>query len=332
MKIAYLGTGTWAYCLAALIAQNDGKIVMWARNEAFVKSLQETRQHPKLPNYPAHKNISFTSDLQVAIKDCDLIVESVTSSGIRPVFQALKELAHPTCPIILTSKGIEQKTGLLPTQIVIDVLGESVRSQVGCLSGPSLADEVMQGLPASVVCSAYEAEVMDVIQKTFSTPKFRIYPNSDIDGVEFGGAMKNIIAIACGIADGLGYGANTKAALMTRGLHEMRKLAVDNGCQAVTLNGLAGMGDLCTTCLSPLSRNYRFGSLLAEGHAPEDAKQMIGSVIEGAYTCVSALELGEKGQTSLPITEVIYQIIYEGMTPNEAVMSLLNRVIKEEHL
>lgn len=173
---------------------------------------------------------------------------------------------------------------------------------------------------------------MKMIQELFSTPTFRIYPNSDLLGVCFGGAMKNIIAIACGISDGLGCGDNTKAALMTRGLHEIRKLGVVKKCKPETLNGLSGMGDLCVTCMSILSRNYRFGKLVAEGFSPEGARQKIGMAVEGIYTCVSARELGEKHKIPVPITEATYQIIYGGLDPREAVKVLLQRAIKEEHL
>ena len=171
-----------------------------------------------------------------------------------------------------------------------------------------------------------------MIHDLFTTPTFRIYPNSDIRGVCFGGAMKNIIAIACGIADGLGYGDNTKAALMTRGLHEIRKLCVVKNCKPETLNGLSGMGDLCVTCMSRHSRNYRFGRLIAEGLSPEGARQKIGMAVEGIYTCVSARELGHKYQIPVPITDATYEIIYEELNPREAVKALLTRTIKEEHL
>jgi glycerol-3-phosphate dehydrogenase (NAD(P)+) len=173
---------------------------------------------------------------------------------------------------------------------------------------------------------------MRKVVDAFTTPFFRVYPNADINGVAFGGAMKNIIAIACGISDGLGFGDNTKAALMTRGLHEIRKLASTKGCKAETLNGLSGMGDLCVTCLSKLSRNYMFGRLIAEGLKSKQAQEQIGMVVEGAYTCVSALQLAQKHHIEVPITQAIYAILYEGMDPRDAVKRLLQRAIKEEHL
>jgi glycerol-3-phosphate dehydrogenase (NAD(P)+) len=173
---------------------------------------------------------------------------------------------------------------------------------------------------------------MKMIHELFSTPTFRIYPNSDLQGVCFGGAMKNIIAIACGIADGLSCGDNAKAALMTRGLHEMRKLCLVKHCKPETLNGLSGMGDLCVTCLSTHSRNYRYGRLIAEGFSPEGARQKIGMAVEGIYSCVSARELGRKFNVPVPITEATFSIIYERLHPKEAVQALLQRMIKEEHL
>lgn len=329
MKIGYLGAGTWGFALASVLGQNGHRVVVWTRDAAFADQLEKTRAHPKLPGIEAPSSIHFTSDLKKALHSVDAVVESVTSSGIRPVFQHAGRI---DVPIILTSKGIEQGTGLLLPEVVSSVLGVEESPLVGCLSGPSHAEDIIMNLPTSVVCSAYAPHVMKMIQELFTTPTFRIYPNSDILGVCFGGAMKNIIAIACGIADGLGCGDNTKAALMTRGLHEIRKLCVVKNCKQETLNGLSGMGDLCVTCMSRHSRNYRFGRLVAEGLSPEGARQKIGMAVEGIYTCVSARELGHKHNIPVPITEATYQIIYGGLDPREAVKVLLQRAIKEEHL
>lgn len=332
MKIAYLGAGTWGFCLASLLASKGHDVILWTANPEFAKTLEKKREHPKLPRFKADERVAFTSDLQKAIADAEFLVESVTSKGIRPVFEQILALGGIVCPIAITSKGIEQNSGLLLPEVVLQVLGEESRQYVGCISGPSHAEEVIQKLPTSIVGSAYNNETMLKICDTFTTLYFRIYPNSDLNGVAFGGAMKNIIAIACGISDGLGFGDNTKAALMTRGLHEIRKLSVTKGCKPETLNGLSGMGDLCVTCLSKLSRNYMFGRLIAEGLDPQAAKEKIGMVVEGAYTCVSALQLGQKAHIPVPITEAIYAILYEGLNPRDAVKALLQRAIKEEHL
>ncbi|HEY5235554.1 MAG TPA: NAD(P)H-dependent glycerol-3-phosphate dehydrogenase [Rhabdochlamydiaceae bacterium] len=331
-KICYLGAGTWGFCLASLLASKGYEVALWTKRDDFAKLLAKTRQHPKLPNFEAHPSVIPTSELADAVKDADFIVESVTSVGIRPVFEQIRKLGGGNCPIIITSKGIEQDSCLLLPEVVVDVMGPSHKKFVGCLSGPSHAEEVIEKLPTSVVCSAYEPDIMQQIHDLFSTPYFRVYPNSDINGVAFGGAMKNIIAIACGISDGLGFGDNTKAALMTRGLHEIRKLSVTKDAKSETLNGLSGLGDLCVTCLSKHSRNYKFGHFIAEGLSPEEAKKTVGMVVEGAYTCVAALQLAKKAHIAVPITEAIYSIIYENMNPRDAVKSLLQRAIKEEHL
>ena len=332
MKICYLGAGTWGIALAAILVENGHEVTLWSRNRDAARKLELTRQHPKLPNYTLPEALRISSDLQSALVGAEAIVESVTSSGIRSTFQSILELGPIYCPIILTSKGIEQGTGYLLPEVVSDLLGVKESPLVGCLSGPSHAEEVIQNLPTSVVCSAYESSVTQLIHKLFSSPSFRIYPNSDIRGVSFGGAMKNIIAIACGIADGLGCGDNTKAALMTRGLHEIKKLSLVKQCRPETLSGLSGMGDLCVTCLSRHSRNYRFGHLIADGNSPEGARQKIGMAVEGIYSCVSAKQLGAKYNVPVPITEAVYAIIYENLDPNEAVKALLTRAIKEEHL
>ncbi len=332
MRIGYLGAGTWGFALAAVLAENGNHVDLWTRSPEFAKILVEKREHPKLTGFQAPQNVFFTSDLQEAVQNADVIIESVTSSGIRSVFGEVFKISQKKFPIIITSKGIEKDTGLLLPEVVSEMLGEKKSSRIGCLSGPSHAEEVVKNLPTSVVCASFEPELSNLIQDLFSAPNFRIYPNSDLFGVSFGGAMKNIIAIACGISDGLGFGDNTKAALMTRGLHEIRKLCVTKGCKTETLNGLSGLGDLCVTCLSKLSRNYRFGRLLAEGYSPTDAKKTIGMAVEGAYTCVSALQLAQKHAIAVPITEATHAIIYKGMNPMDAVKSLLQRAIKEEHL
>lgn len=331
-KIGYLGAGTWGFALASVLANNGHKVTVWTRDPAFAKLLQKTRVHPKLPGITAPENIHFTSHLKETVQDADVLVESVTSAGIRTVFEQVAALGPIEVPVILTSKGIEQGTGLLLPEVVSSIMGVADSPLIGALSGPSHAEDVVQSMPTSVVCSSYDPSVMKMIHELFTTPTFRIYPNSDILGVCFGGAMKNIIAIACGISDGLGCGDNTKAALMTRGLHEIRKLCVVKNCRPETLNGLSGMGDLCVTCMSVHSRNYRFGRLVAEGFSPEGARQKIGMAIEGIYTCVSARQLGHKHNIPVPITEVTHAIIYEGLDPREAVKALLTRAIKEEHL
>jgi glycerol-3-phosphate dehydrogenase (NAD(P)+) len=329
MKIGYLGAGTWGIALATILANNGHLVTAWTRKEDFAKLLHERRKHPKLGNFTVPKSLRFTSNLGEALDGAEVIVESVTSAAIRPVFSQIPSIK---CPVILTSKGIEQKTFQLLPEVISELIGTVESPLVGCLSGPSHAEEVIHDQPTSVVCSAYDPGLMKLIRELFTTPNFRIYPNTDIHGVSFGGAMKNVIAIACGIADGLGCGDNTKAALMTRGLHEMRKLCVAKGCNPETLNGLSGMGDLIVTCFSKHSRNSRFGRLIAEGLSTQDALKTIGMAVEGIYSCVSAYELASRNKIPVPITDATHAILYRGMNPKEAVKALLTRDVKEEHL
>lgn len=332
MKIAYLGSGTWGFCLATLLSINGHKVTSWTLDATLAKKLNAGEDHPFLPGHRKHENMHFTTNLEKTLDAADLIVESVTSAGLRTVLEQIKKLTTPSCPFVITSKGIEQNTGEILPEVAVEVFGESLRPLVGILSGPSFAQEVIAGLPTSVVGSAYNYDDMLLICETFTNNFFRVYPNADVNGVAYGGALKNIIAIACGISDGLKLGVSSKAALMTRGLHEIRKLAVARNCKPETLNGLSGLGDLCLTCSSPMSRNYRYGMLLAEGISPEESKGQIKMVVEGAYTCVSALQLSKKLEIPMPITEMVYKIIYEKMNPAHAANALMQRAIKEEHL
>ncbi|MGM0439779.1 MAG: NAD(P)H-dependent glycerol-3-phosphate dehydrogenase [Chlamydiota bacterium] len=330
MKIGYLGAGVWGYCLAYALATKGYEVVVWDISSAKVKELNHNREHPRLPGYHAPLNMWFTDDMSDALNGVDLLVEGVTSGGIRPVFEKVKSLGVPDCPIVLTSKGIEQDSCLLMPEVVTNVLGQAYHDQVCCLSGPSIAQEVIRKDPTSLVCAAYNHNIREKVLQAFSTDWIRIYLNRDIRGVAFGGAMKNITALASGISDGLGFGDNTKSLLITRGLHEIRKLSVYIGCNPQTLNGLAGLGDLCVTCLSTHSRNYRFGRLIAEGMKADEAKDAIGMAVEGAYTCLSACQLSQRSQVEMPIAQAIYEIIYNGLEPQRAVKALLSRSHKEE--
>lgn len=331
MKIAFLGAGTWGYALATLLAENGHQITAWTREKKMAEELEKTRLHPKLDCKKMSENVRFTDDLDQTLKGAEMIVESVTSSGIRPVFEEVFQRIGKGLPIVLTSKGIEPETSFLLPEVLCDLLAEAKSPLVGCISGPSHAEEVVKQLPTSIVASSYNPELTKAIISLFTTENFRIYPSEDLHGICFGGAMKNVIAIACGISDGLGFGDNTKAALMTRGLHEIRKLSQVKGCKSETLNGLSGLGDLCVSCL-PLSRNYKFGHLLAKGYGFQEAKDQVGMVVEGAYAVKSTLELAMKFDVPVPITEATYKVVYEGFDPKKAVKDLLKRQIKMESL
>lgn len=332
MKIGYLGAGAWGFALARLLASKGYEVVSWTLFKDLVDTIIDTRSHPKLPESKTLPNQHFTTDLNEAVNGADMIVESVTSAGIRPVFEQLRKLNFPKCPIVITSKGIEQNTGLILSDVVREILGEEYRPLIGAISGPSYATEVVFGQPTSVTGTAYDPKTLEIICQTFNTDSFRVYPNEDVRGASLGGALKNIIAIACGVAEGLNLGYSARAALMTRGLHEIRKLAVAMGAKSETLTGLSGMGDLCVTCSAMNSRNFRFGYLLSQGKSVEDAKNEIGMVVEGAYTCVSALQLSQKLHVEMPITECVHRILFENLSPQEAVRLLMQRKIKPEHI
>lgn len=332
-KVAYLGAGAWGFCLARLLAENGHRVTSWSIEKPLVEILNSTRVHPHLKDRPIKENVRFTLDLEQALDGADMVVESVTSAGIRPVFEQLKALGiSKNIPLCLTSKGIEQNSGLILPDVVAQVLGEEYRPFICALSGPSFAEEVSRNLPTSVVLGAYEATLAQEVAKAFTSTFFRVYPNSDVSGVAFGGALKNIIAIACGISDGLNLGNGARAALMTRGLHEMVKLARHFGCRQETLYGLSGMGDLFLTCSSSTSRNYSFGKLLSQGRSTQDAKKQIEMVVEGAYTCVSAVQLSKRVNSPMPISETVLQILEGKIEPHQAVGLLMQRMIKEETL
>lgn len=332
MKIGVLGAGSWGFCLANLLVNNGHDVICWTTKQTLVDQVNDTGEHPRFPGYRVPASLKMTTSLHEAISDKDLIIESVTASGLRPVLEKVNELNVLNCPIVITSKGIELISGLIMPEVIESVLGEHFKKNIGFLSGPSYADEVIKGMPTSVVASGYSQETIALITEAFTSPVFRVYPNSDMRGVAYGGALKNVIAIACGITAGLNFGHSAMASVITRGLHEIRKFGLANGCKAETMYGLAGMGDLFLTCSSRLSRNFRFGELLAQGYKTEDALKAIGTVVEGAYTCEAALKLSEEQKIPMPITEMVYLIVYEKLSPQEAVNLLMQRAIKEEHL
>lgn len=332
MKIAYLGAGAWGFSLANHLANKGHAVHLWTTNKELCDSLNARESHPRFQGVPVSDHLTVSTDLRTVLEGAEFLVESVTSAGIRPVFSQVQALGGVSCPIVLTSKGIEQNSGWLLSEVLIDLFGESIKNQISYLSGPSFASDVARGCPTSVVASAYDADLTNHVCELFNTNTFRVYPNKDIRGVAFGGALKNIIAIACGACIGLGLGESSKAALLTRGLHEMCKLAVAVGCDRETLYGLSGLGDLCLTCSGTTSRNFLFGKLVAEGLSVEEAKKKIGMVVEGAYSCLSALQLSRKLGVPMPITEGVCGVIYKNIDPKLVMALFMSRAIKEEHL
>jgi len=333
MKVTVLGLGMWGFCLARHLALNGHKVTGWTKEDQLRDALIRGEDHPHLMRSCRGIPLHLVPTIEEAIQGADLLVESVTTGGLREVLQKLRLLnVQLPAPLVLTSKGIEQKTHLIPPDVVIDVFGPSCATTVAMLSGPSFAAEVARHLPTAVVCGAIDSGVADKVINVFSSKVFRVYPNIDVRGVAYGGALKNVIAISCGVAEGLGLGTGAMAALVTRGLHEMVKLAVAESCQAQTLYGLSGLGDLYLTCSSPMSRNFKFGQLMSSGLSRKEAENKIGMVVEGAYTCEAAKELAMLHGIQMPITEAVFDILTGNISANEAVTRLMQRHVKEEHL
>ncbi|MCX7017305.1 MAG: NAD(P)-dependent glycerol-3-phosphate dehydrogenase [Candidatus Sumerlaeota bacterium] len=287
--------------------------------------------HPKLPDLDVPDGLPMLDDLARASR-ADALVIVVASHAARIVFRQLKELGADLSrkTFIICAKGIEPDTLKTMTEVAEEVLGESIRPRLGVLSGPSHAEEVSVGMPTTVVAASANAETAQRIQSIFFTPRFRVYTHDDVLGVELGGSLKNIIAIAAGICDGLGFGDNSRAALITRGLAEMTRLGVAMGAHAATFSGLAGMGDLIVTAGSRHSRNHNFGAMIAHGLTAEQAQREIGMVVEGINTCASAVRLAMKHKVEMPITRQVYAVLYERKPPRQAAQDLMLRDPKAE--
>ncbi len=333
-RVGILGLGAWGFCLARHLALNGHDVIGWSRDEAVLTTLKSGGDHPHLERSLRGLSICLTSNISEVFQGVDCLVESVTTSGLREVMGLLQSSGYSItqAPLVITSKGVERTTHHMPPEIIQAIFGKEALLQVAMLSGPSFAQEVAQGLPTAVVCGSVNLEVAQLVSTLFSNTTFRVYPNEDIIGVSIGGALKNVIAIACGIADGLNLGTGARASLVTRGLHEMVKLAHHMKATTQTLYGLSGLGDLYLTCSSPLSRNFRFGRLLSEGVSKNDAEKLIGMVIEGASTAIAAFELSQQYDISMPITTAVYNVIHGTVTAKDAVNMLMQRLVKEEKL
>jgi glycerol-3-phosphate dehydrogenase (NAD(P)+) len=333
MKITVLGLGMWGFCLARHLACNGHEVIGWTIEKDLLESLGRGEDHPHLLRSCRGLPIRLVASLEEACSGVDMIVESVTTKGLRQVLTSMRAFSTDlSVPFVLTSKGIELKTYLTTPDVFVDVFGEEKKDLVAMVSGPSFAAEVAKHLPTAVVAGAWDQNTGDLVAKAFSSATFRVYPNLDIRGVAFGGALKNVVSIACGISDGLGLGIGARAALVTRGLHEMVKLAVADGCLAQTLYGLSGLGDLYLTCSSPMSRNFRFGQLLSTGLSRAEAEKQVGMVVEGAYTCRAAHELSLKYTIPMPITDAVIDILDGNIPAPEAVSQLMQRHVKDERL
>ncbi len=327
-KIAVLGGGSWGTALAILLSNKGFSVDMWLRDEKQVEDIVETRVNKKyLPNIEIPENLQVMCDIEKAIYGKDIVLLSVPTHGVRKTLLDSKRFLNTDQIIVNVAKGIENDTLMRISEIVEEILPQN---KYVVLSGPSHAEEVAVNIPTTVVSASTDKEAAKYIQDIFMTPKFRVYTNPDIIGVELGGSLKNIIALGAGISDGLDYGDNTKAALMTRGIFEMARLGEKMGANPTTFSGLSGIGDLIVTCTSMHSRNRRAGILIGKGLGLEEAIKEIGMVVEGVRTTNSAYKLAEIHDVDMPITREIYNVLYKGGSVKDSVPNLMERDKKHE--
>ena len=331
-SFAVLGAGTWGITLADILARNGHRVRCWDIDSKLIEQLGRDRRHPKLEGLKIDPGVELIADLATALGEARVCVMVVPSKAMRSACETIRAggLDRGIESWVICTKGIEQDTLMLMNEVLADVLGAEAGGRTGILSGPSHAEEVSKGLPTTVVGCAKDPDLARRIQQWFFRPYFRVYTHDDMAGVELGASIKNVIAIAAGISDGLGYGDNTRAALMTRGLAEIVRLGLAAGARLETFMGLSGIGDLIVTAGSRYSRNHNFGQLLAQGLSCQEALERVGMVVEGYTTATSAWQLAHKYRVEMPITEVIYQVLYHEMSPRKAVEELLARDPKPE--
>ncbi len=329
MKIAVLGSGTWGSAISNLLASHGYDVCCYSHREESAKELNETHIHKNLPGAILSEKINFSSNVELCIKDSEVIVFATPSSYVRKTAELIKPMFRNQLIVDLT-KGIEEYSLLTTSEIIESVLGN--KDEVVALTGPTHAEEVSLNLPTCIVAAAKKKENAKRVQEIFHSETFRVYTNDDRKGCELCGAFKNIIAIACGISDGLGYGDNAKAALITRGVHELGNLGIKMGCNPTTFSGLAGMGDLIVTCTSKHSRNNQAGHYIGEGCSIDEAVKKVGMVVEGILSLKAAKELCDKYEIDMPIVYGVNEIVNNGKTAKEIASLLLQREKKNEFL
>lgn len=322
-RISLLGAGSWGTALAILLANNGHEVTLWSALETEITLLRTKREHvDRLPGVKLPDNIMISDNLEEACTDKDLIVFSVASPYVRSTAKQCAAYMKPGQVIVNVGKGIEESTLMTLTEVLSE---ELPMAEVTVLSGPSHAEEVSKGIPTTVVVGAEKKATAAFIQDIFMNEVFRVYISSDIVSIELGGALKNVIALAAGMVDGLGFGDNTKAALITRGIAEMTRLGVTMGGKKETLSGLSGLGDLIVTCTSTHSRNHNAGELIGKGYSMDEAMAEVKQVVEGVYSAKAARKLAKKYQVSMPIIEAVNQVLFEGKSAKEATVELLTR-------
>ncbi len=327
-KIGIIGAGSWGIALALLLHKNGHEVTVWSILESEIAMLNAEHEHKdKLPGVKLPEDMIFTSDLQTAVAGKETLVMAVPSAFTRNTAKMLKDVVTEGQIIVNVSKGIEEATLMTLSDIIEEEVPQAV---VAVLSGPSHAEEVGRGLPTTIVVGAKKKATAEFLQNLFMNDVFRVYTSSDILGIELGASLKNVVALAAGIADGLGYGDNTKAALITRGITEIARLGMAMGARFETFCGLTGIGDLIVTCASMHSRNRRAGILIGQGKTMEEAMEEVKMVVEGVYSAKAAMGLAEKYQIQLPIIEQVNKVLFEGKSADEAVKDLMLRDKKIE--
>ena len=327
--ISIIGAGSWGIALAVLLHKNGHHVTVWSVIETEIRMLQKEREHKdKLPGVKLPEDMVFTTDLEQAVKGAEVLVLAVPSPYTRSTSHSMASLVKEGQVIVNVAKGIEEKTLLTLSQIIEE---EIPQANVAVLSGPSHAEEVGRGIPTTIVVGAKDKETAEYLQNIFMNEVFRVYISPDMLGIELGAALKNVVALAAGIADGLGYGDNTKAALITRGIAEIARLGMAMGGKLETFSGLTGIGDLIVTCASMHSRNRRAGILIGKGYTMEQAMDEVKMIVEGVYSAKAAMGLAAKYNVQLPIIEQVNSILFAGMPVDEAVRNLMLRDKKIEN-
>ena len=327
MKITVLGSGGWGTALALLLLDNGNDVTLWSFMEEECRVLREKRENPMLKGVPLPEALHLTSSMD-ALGASELVVMATPSFAVRATARKAAPLLRQDAVVVSVAKGIEKDTALCLTQVIGEELGGKCR--VVALSGPSHAEEVGRRVPTGCVAASRDMAAAELVQEVFMSPRFRVYTNSDVLGVELGAALKNVLALCCGISDGMGLGDNTKALLMTRGMTEMARLGVALGGRKETFAGLSGMGDLIVTCTSMHSRNRRCGILIGQGKDVQTAMAEVGATVEGYYAALSAHQLSTKAGVEMPICQRAYRVLYEGQPVQEVVNQLMTRGKRHE--
>ena len=330
IEIAVLGAGSWGTALSFVLADNQHKVTLWTRTEKHASEININKQNSKYIAGILPSNIYATSNLEEALAGKKYIVLVTPSHSLKELVPIINNYINPDTIIIHAIKGIDPDSLLRISEIILNGMPNLDSSRLAVLSGPSHAEEVALRKPTTVVISSLNIKTAEIAQDLFINKNFRVYTNSDVVGTELGGALKNIIALGAGISDGLGFGDNAKAALMTRGLAEITRLGIYLGAEASTFSGLAGIGDLIVTCTSVHSRNYKAGKLIGEGQTLDEALSHMNMVVEGVRTTKAAYALSERHNICMPITNQLYQVLFEDKNAKEAVEHLMARVKKEE--